>query len=119
MTYDPQFFLKLATSLYIDNNYDNETRFRTSISRAYYAAHLFSRKKLELKGCNISKEGTAHQEVINLLKKENPHIGYMLLNLKRKRKEADYNLNLKFNEYQTKIIIEEAEIIIDEVNNLK
>jgi len=119
MAYDPRCFLNLATNLIIDNNYNGEARFRTSISRAYYAAHLFSRKKLELIGCTISKKNTAHKEVIEHMKKKNPLVGDMLFKLKRKRQNADYDLTSQFTEYQTQTIILEAETIIEEANKIK
>lgn len=38
MTFDPIKFLKLANDLFVDGNYDEEEKYRTCVSRAYYAA---------------------------------------------------------------------------------
>ncbi len=118
MTFDPLHFLNLATSLSVDEKYDIEARCRTSISRAYYAAHLISRNKLESKSSRFSKDGKAHEEVIEQMKKKNPHIGDMLYQLRRKRNDADYKLNINFSPFTTNTYISYAETIIEEVMEL-
>lgn len=47
MTFDPTTFLSLAKNLFSDGNYGEEEKYRTCISRSYYAAHLFTREKLK------------------------------------------------------------------------
>lgn len=118
MTFDPQHFLNLATKLAIDTNYSDEARYRTSISRAYYAAHLVSRKKLESKGYSFSIDENIHWKVIDCMKKENYHIGDMLFQLKRKRKDADYEVNINITNYMTNYSNNLAEAIIEGANTI-
>jgi uncharacterized protein (UPF0332 family) len=118
MAFDPQHFLDLATNLVSDTKYNDEARYRTSISRAYYAAHLISRKKLELKGCNFLKDESVHKKVIESMKQINPHIGDMLFQLRRKRNDADYEVNIQTTIYMTAYSKTLAETIIEEANRI-
>lgn len=73
MTFDPIKFLGLASDLFDDTNYDEEERYRTCISRAYYATHLFTREKLKKLGFVVEtgidkRKGDIHQIVIDALK---------------------------------------------------
>jgi uncharacterized protein (UPF0332 family) len=122
MTFDPQHFLDLATKLTIDINYSDEARYRTSISRAYYAAHLVSRKKLEEIGISFPVEkdkAIIHKMVIDSLSGKNKGVGDMLWDLRKKRNQADYNLNQKFNKFGTELLMSVAEHVIKEANSLK
>lgn len=53
MVLNPEKFLVLASALLRDIEYDEEIRYRTCISRAYYATHLFTREKLKKIGVVI------------------------------------------------------------------
>jgi uncharacterized protein (UPF0332 family) len=122
MTFDPQHFLDLATNLIGDTQYNGEARYRTSISRAYYAAHLVSKKKLEEIGITFPVEedkAKIHKFVIDSLSRKNKGIGDMLWNLRRRRNEADYNLNTEFNKYGTELLLSAAETVIKEASGLK
>ena len=61
MTFDPKHFFELAKQLFDDLKYNEDARYRTSISRA----------------------------LIDALKRKNKHIGEMLSNLRQKRNWAD------------------------------
>ena len=65
MTFDPIKFLNLATKLFIDGNYDPDARYRTCISRAYYATHLFTREKLEKSGVTFPAEKDESKGIIH------------------------------------------------------
>ena len=122
MTFDPQHFLDLATNLIGDTEYNVEARYRTSISRAYYAAHLISKEKLEEIGITFpvkQDKAEIHKMVIVSLKNKNKVVGDMLWDLRRKRNEADYDLNTEFNEYGTQVLLSVAETVIKEASNLK
>ncbi len=122
MTFDPQHFLDLATNLISDTQYNDEARYRTSISRAYYAAHLVSKKKLEEIGINFPVEedkAKIHKMVIDSLSGKNKGVGDMLWNLRRRRNDADYDLNIQFNKYGTEVLMSVAETVIKEANSLK
>lgn len=118
-------FLDLATRLLHDENYVNEdARYRTCISRTYYAAHLFTKKKLEEIGVVIKiekneRKGVIHDKVIEALKMKNEPLAGMLNDLREKRGFADYILNKKFKEYGVGLDIANADFIIKEVNKLK
>jgi hypothetical protein len=67
MVFDPNKFLNLAIYLRIDSNrnYDTESKYRTVIGRAYYAAFLFSKKFLEEeKHRRFSKDKSVHEQVV-------------------------------------------------------
>jgi len=122
MTFDPQHFFDLATNLIGDTEYNVEARYRTSISRAYYAAHLISKEKLEEIGITFpvkQDKAEIHKMVIVSLKKKNEIVGDMLWDLRRKRNDADYDLNKEFNEYGTQVLLSVAETVIKEASSLK
>jgi uncharacterized protein (UPF0332 family) len=124
MTFDPRSFLDLATKLLYDQSYDEDARYRTCISRAYYAAHLFTKEKLKEIGVTISigkdeRKGVIHDKVIDALTKKNKPLGEMLTRLRDKRGDADYVLNAKFVGYGIGLDITNAEYVIDEVDKLK
>lgn len=137
MTFDPIKFLKLANDLFVDGNYDEEEKYRTCVSRAYYAAHLFTREKLKklkrITGTEVDeRKGEMHQKVIDALKymkeenkivwgeKKEKKLWQRLNKLKLKRGDADYNLNENFQymEKTVKFYIEDADDIIQRVNKL-
>jgi len=94
MTFDPQDFLALANQIYSDPNYQDEPSYRTIICRSYYAAFLFSREKLMLKGVSFGSDAKDHQIVIMELKNFiNPAISGQLRQIREKRNLADYDLS--------------------------
>lgn len=122
--FDPRSFLDLATKLLYDSNYREDTRYRTCISRAYYAAHLSAAKKFKELGIPIKiekdeRKGVIHDKVIDTLEMKNKKLGEMLSNLRDRRGEADYVLGIKFTGYGVGLYIADAEYIIDEVDKLK
>lgn len=118
MAFDPQHFLDLATKLTNDTNYSDEARYRTAISRAYYAAYLVGRKKLESTGYTFSKEENTHETVVVFIRKKNPVIGDMLSQLRKKRNHADYELNMQFNLFTLNHFISLAEAVVEEANRI-
>lgn len=122
MTFDPRRFFDLATNLISDTEYNIEARYRTSISRAYYAAHLISKEKLEEIGITFpvtQNKAEIHKMVIVSLKSKNKVVGDMLWDLRRKRNDADYDLNIEFNKYGTEIVLSVTETVIKEASSLK
>lgn len=124
MTFDPRSFLDLATKLLYDTNYGEDARYRTCASRAYYAAHLFTKEKLKEIGATINiekdeRKGVIHDKVIDALSRKNKNLDEMLARLRDKRGEADYVLDAKFAGYGIGLDITNAEYIIDEVGKLK
>lgn len=138
MTFDPIIFLNFAKELFTDNNYGEEEKYRTCISRSYYAAHLFTREKLKRLGLITQEEidekkGEIHQKVIDILKrvkeenkiswgeKKEKKLWQRLTKLKLKRGDADYNLNVNFRnmERTVRLYIEESEEIINKIDKLR
>lgn len=125
MAFDPKKFLTIATKLLYDTKFDEEERYRTCISRAYYAAHLFTREKLKSIGIFIKiekdeKKGIIHDKVVKALAGKNGKLAEMLNDLRERRGDADYDLNLKFSGYcyGVGLDISNAEYIINEVDKL-
>lgn len=107
-----------------DSDYDEETRYRTAVGRAYYAAHLVSKKTFEEIGIKFPIEddknmGIIHMMVIDHLLKINDPIGRMLKGLRKIRNKADYNMDWKFKRKSTETFIQEAEFIINEMMDYK
>jgi uncharacterized protein (UPF0332 family) len=91
--FKPRKFLRLAERLVSDKNYETPCRVRTSIGRAYYAAFLFAKEKLERIGRPFSNDHRVHQEVIDrLFDSENSTIGSQLDLLYQNRRQADYDM---------------------------
>ncbi len=105
MVFDPSEFHVLAQKLISDSSYDQSSRLRTAISRAYYSAFLISKEKLEsLRGKPYTKveNETIHKTVIEGLAKYNSDWKYLLFNYRNKRNEADYDLSAYFTEQTAK-----------------
>jgi len=91
--YDPRRFLDLANDLLNDGDYERESRARTAIGRAYYAAFLIARQKLREKGVRIPESSEIHRIVIQtFMEKGLSMIGNPLDQLREKRVDADYHM---------------------------
>ena len=93
--HNPRNFLLLAAKLLKDANYPHlETRVRTSIGRAYYAAFLLSKAKQETRGHSFPDDHNVHNCVINSLQDDHlSNIASKLDELKGFRSDADYHMN--------------------------
>lgn len=133
MTILPNNLLIFAIELKDDGDHDKETRYRTAISRAYYAAHLFSYQKLQSLGYKVQKEQMTckicssnipcyigqHQNVINSMKGKNFVFGDMLDRLREIRNDADYKLNSKIDIGKVNGAIKKSEMIAGYLQTLK
>ena len=103
MQFDPQGFIEYAEEILqslaqssTSHQSMEQAKVRTSISRAYYGAYLFTREKL----CSTGKfEPTGrpsdHGTIVGVLKGSGPDdIGAKLDSLRKKRNDADYKLDL-------------------------
>lgn len=88
--FESEHFLELAKILVTDSNYEVESRTRTAIGRAYYAAFLATRKKLQELGYSLREKYRIHDQVIEFAKGENTTLGNWLGTLFDERVEADY-----------------------------
>jgi uncharacterized protein (UPF0332 family) len=90
----PRKFLKLAEFLIEDEKYEKPARIRTAVGRAYYAAHLFVKEKMQQAGWEVPDNHNVHNFIIDeLLDSEISHIGSQLDHLFRARRDADYYLD--------------------------
>lgn len=115
MAFDPQRLLDLADKLCNDQNYQDESKYRTSISRAYYAAFLTARDKLESTGITFSEDRSVHTEVREQLKIKNKLASDMLYNLRRERNNADYKLGIEIKKGIALYCIKSSRIIIEKL----
>ena len=118
MAFDPCLLLSLSTALSEDSNYEDESKYRTSISRAYYAAFLVARRYLESSGYIFPPESNVHRKVIDYMKDKNSFISNLLFKLRNRRNDADYNLNIQIKKGITISSIKSAQMVIDEIDKL-
>lgn len=91
--HNPKNFLVLARKILVDDKYNIETRTRTAIGRAYYAAFLASKAKQEERGHLFPDDHTVHMAVINSFQDDRlSHIASKLDELKDYRSDADYHM---------------------------
>lgn len=92
--FKPRKFLKLATQLIADRDYEEPCRIRTSIGRAYYAAFLYIKEKMERLGYHFPDDYRVHQTVIDaLMDRGDTTMGSRLDRLLEKRRIADYYMD--------------------------
>lgn len=92
--YDPRRFLDLSNRILSDGDYERESRARTAIGRAYYAAFLIAYQKLREKGVRIPESSEIHRAVIQtFMEKGLSTIGNPLDQLREKRVDADYHMD--------------------------
>ena len=97
MSFKPIDFLKIADDLLKDKNYDHPAGYRTVIGRAYYGCFLCSRDRLGLQKWQPrkgKKRVEIHKIVIGTLKSKDGMKGDFLSKLRRKRNDADYDMDL-------------------------
>ena len=95
--YDPSGFLELADQLLGDGRYAEKGRSRTVVGRAYYAAFLMVKKKLESLGCSFEDIHRIHEQVIVSANEKNSAVGNKLETLRRYRVDADYEMGAQIN----------------------
>lgn len=97
-------FLDSAESILNDKN-SEEIDFRNLISRSYYAAFLLARDKSKNILVKTSKKSGSHEEVIAKFCESTDsklqRLGGLLMQLKLKRCNADYDTHLDIKRYET------------------
>jgi uncharacterized protein (UPF0332 family) len=86
-------FLDIANRILGSARFRDEASWRTAIGRAYYAAFLKTKEKLERVGIIFTDVDTIHQQVINRVMERNTDLGNMLDTLRDKRVDADYYMD--------------------------
>lgn len=96
--YNPRDFLGFANALISDQTYDEKTRHRTVVGRAYYAAFLLVQKRLEELGYTFEGIEHRHKDVIECVMEQNSSFGNKLENLRSYRIDSDYIMQADVNE---------------------
>ena len=126
MPFDPKDFLTLAKNLCNDVNYNNESAFRTCISRAYYSSFLVARTFLETRHHMPIPHGPiAHKKVVQGLRKRNVlrtligsyHSRHIVADILKElrvlgRNKADYDLAVYFPRRSASYWIRQAEAVM-------
>jgi uncharacterized protein (UPF0332 family) len=125
MSFDWKKYLELAEYIYENSGSlpDREACYRTSVSRAYYAAFCIASRYLRESDGKRYEGGDAHKKVREHLQKSGNQlqrmIGNQLQELHFKRIKADYHDNIREKPYSlASKSISEAKKIISEINEL-
>lgn len=109
----PRKFLKLATQLIDDRDYEELCRIRTAVGRAYYAAFLYVRAKLGSLGYTLPDDHTVHRAVIDtLMERKDTTIGSQLDALFEKRRIADYYMDTPISKGEGNYCMKVSERVI-------
>lgn len=118
-SYNPDRFLTLAEKLIFDRNYDESSRSRVVVGRAYYTAFLKAQKKLMELGYSFNDTNRVHKQVIDLLRDVKPDLGDKFSSLFDKRVDADYYMSVDIRGESGKTSIKTAQSIIRDLGKLK
>jgi len=119
--FDPEDSLNLARALLNEDNIDFENaKYRSSISRAYYAAFLKAREKCIERGCSYDRSSNVHKEVIRDVKSIlcDRSSGDFLRSLKGLRTNADYDLSPSPNKTKVEEAIDLSDMVIGNVGSI-
>lgn len=123
MSFDWNEYYELAKSLAgRDGSPNEESRERSAISRAYYAALIQARQKASVRtGKDIPRGGTHHWTIKRYEKDPAPKaksIGSHLKRLKKRRERADYENDVPKLKSELTSALQEAGSLISRVNEL-
>ena len=119
VAYDPRQFLEIADRLIRDSRYEKEGRIRTAIGRAYYAAFLVAKKRLQELGYSFRRIHRLHKDVIDrLMKNKHYLIGSKLNTLLDYRVDADYKMRAQITSTLGESSIRLAEAIINAIDQI-
>ena len=127
MTFDWHEYSALAGCLYNGNlkQASEEARFRSAISRAYYAAYCSARNYIRTNAKRpLARDWDGHRAVSEWFRcqqdPESQQIGQDLLNLLESRNKADYRDALPFPDPRkaTFFWVETAQLILQALRNL-
>lgn len=118
-SFNPDGFLVLAEKLIYDRDYEERSRSRVVVGRAYYTAFLKTQKKLMELGYSFSDVNRIHRQVIDLLRNLKPDLGDKFSSLFDKRVDADYYMYTDIKADTGRTSIRTAQTIIKDLINLK
>lgn len=118
--FDPEEFLEIATKLRFVKDLPVNGTLRTLISRAYYAAFLKVKIKLESLGYSFLNDSRIHSDVRECLRKNlnKPNIALRLEDLFDFRVIADYEIKTRISEQICDKSIKLSEYIINSIGEL-
>lgn len=116
--FDSSRFLEIANKLLGDSSYRDEAGWRTAIGRAYYAAFLAAKKRLEERGCDFVDVDKIHQEVIQKLKSRKSDTANKLNTLRDRRVKADYYMDVPIDPKLSQGCAKLSEMIINELGSV-
>ena len=119
MVLEPRQFLEVANTLLNDSNYCEEPRWRTAISRAYYAAFLTAKKRLEELNYSFADVPRLHRDVIDIVMKRDSTVGNKLETLFNYRVDADYKLKAFISPDLGNNCTRLSELIIRKIEEMK
>ena len=116
--FDSSRFLDIANKLLGDRSYRDEAGWRTAIGRAYYAAFLAAKKRLEERGCNFVDVEKLHQDVIQKLMSRKSDTANKLNTLRERRVNADYYMDAPIGPELGQRCARLSEIVISELGSV-
>lgn len=119
MYFNPQEFLELAERLTNDSRYGLTSRTRTAIGRAYYAAFLLTKKRLEELGMSFRDVDRLHQQVITGLNEKNSGLANRLNTLREHRVDADYEMRASMDINLAKKCVSISQYVIHSLSQTK
>ena|SRR2546425_10745220 len=117
--YKPELFLEFADKLISDTKYDEKSRSRVVVGRAYYTAFLKAQKKLGELGYPLNDPSRIHKQAIDALRSLKPDLGDKFSGLFDKRVDADYHMSVDIRKEIGKWSIKTAQIVVSEISALK
>lgn len=102
-----------------EKNYDDASVARTCVGRAYYAAFLYVKNRLEQLGFKFPDDHNVHNEVADTLMDNDRKIGSKLQSLRTKRCDSDYHLDVPITKSEAKYLLGISEKIIYDVDSLR
>ena len=114
-TFDPVGFYHFASWLYAERaNNTPEELSRSIIGRAYYAAFLAAREAAKVQGSGAG----IHKEVIAHWLQRDKKVSNSLRNLKERREQADYMLNLKLGDREAGESLRQCRNILQQLGKI-
>jgi len=120
---EPNDFLDFAEGLYSNLSQEDDCiEVRNSISRAYYYVYHYGMKRFveDKRGKRLkTKSANSHEMLHNFFFEINSeNIAHKLLSLRRKRNDADYDLDLNLTKKEAGIILRDAKNLRDRMNRI-
>ncbi len=109
--FDPYEFLLLANAMLNDNKYQEQARIRTAIGRAYYAAFLQTRAKLQQMGLAMTEGISEHKQVTEHLRSKDHNLSSQYHRLFRYRVDSDYKPNVNLTIHTGRSALQLAQYI--------